>query len=298
MQSQLFEEATDEIARLDQVAVIAPAAGATMLRLAAVARGAFDDQAPNHGPTASNRWALIAAEVDPLHEEGLEESVRTWRDVVTDEVRRARGGGFPSLDRLAHVVPALATYAERHRLEATWREAPLGTAALHRAVDAAAWAPDAALGDLLAGLVLVLGGRTDHLRLRPFRAVPPQERADGIAAWRAGDTDPWTTAALRSASREARRLRHALERLCAGMPAEDAALDALGRGGITARRALAQLRATLATTMPILAEDLGVSRPAATDALARLEAVGLARELTGRGRDRVWAYVPALTLEA
>ena len=298
MHEQLFEEATDEIARLDQVAATGPMAGATMLRLAAVAHGAVDDLGPNHAPTESHRWALIAAEVDPLHEEALEAAVRTWRDVVTEEVRRARGGGFPSLDRLAHAVPTLATYAERHRLEATWREAPLGTAAVRRALDAAAWAPDSSLGDLLAALALVLGGRTDHLRFLPFRAIPPSERAHGVAAWRAGDPDPWTTSALRAASREARRLRHALERLRDGVPTEDVALDTLGRGGITARRALAQLRTTLATTMPILAEDLGVSRPAATDALARLEAAGLARELTGRARDRVWAYAPALALDA
>jgi biotin operon repressor len=41
--------------------------------------------------------------------------------------------------------------------------------------------------------------------------------------------------------------------------------------------------------MPMLSEQLECSRPAAGDALERLVEVGLAVEITGRQRDRVYA---------
>lgn len=283
-----IEEAVDEIARLDQVASAAPFAAGDLLRLVAVSRSA-----PVPGP---HLHRLLAAEVDPFHEDALDPALRGWRDLVAEEDRRARGGAFPSMDRIASVAPALATYSSRARLEATWREAPAGTAALTRALDAAAWAPDHISGNLLAGLMLVLGGRMDQLRCLPFRDLSSDDWTSATAAWRAGEEGPWANVALTSAARESRRLRERLVHIAEASVTEGEALDGLGRAAITARRALAQLHRAVATTMPILAEDLGVSRPAAADALARLEACGLARELTGRARDRVWSYAPGLTL--
>lgn len=285
---QQVEQAADEIARLDQVAAQAPLAVGVVLRLGVVAQTSPDPE--------TDLRRLLAAEVDPFHEDALPATPRGWRDLLAEEARRVRGGAFPSLDRAATLVPSLATYPARPRLEAAWRDAAPGTASLARALDAAAWAPDAAVGEALAALLLVLGGRTDQLRFRPFHGVEAAERGTAIAAWRSGDEGPWTLAGLSAASRTARRLRERIIAVVAGMPAEEARLDALGRGAITARRALAQLRHAPAMTMPILAEDLGCSRPAAADALARLEAHGLARELTGRARDRVWVYAPALAL--
>ena len=43
-----------------------------------------------------------------------------------------------------------------------------------------------------------------------------------------------------------------------------------------------------------VAESLGLSRPAAADALERLCTLGIARELTGRARDRVYGYAVSL----
>ncbi len=48
--------------------------------------------------------------------------------------------------------------------------------------------------------------------------------------------------------------------------------------------------------MPSLAADLALSRPAAADALERLGDAGLAVEITGRRRDRVYAYEAALAI--
>ena len=48
--------------------------------------------------------------------------------------------------------------------------------------------------------------------------------------------------------------------------------------------------------MPSLSDDLELSRPAAADALERLVDAGLATEITGRRRDRVYAYDAALAI--
>ena len=82
----------------------------------------------------------------------------------------------------------------------------------------------------------------------------------------------------------------AIEAVLRSLGEEDARLDPLGRGAINARRALALLRERFVTTMPSLAEVLSLSRPAASDALDRLVAAGIAREMTGRARDRVYAW--------
>ncbi|MFM9014310.1 MAG: hypothetical protein ACKORK_12260 [Gemmatimonadota bacterium] len=91
-----------------------------------------------------------------------------------------------------------------------------------------------------------------------------------------------------------RRWRARLAAIVRAVAAEEDRLAALGRAGHTARRALPLLRRQGALTMPILSEDLGISRPAATDALERMAAAGCAVELTGRARDRVWGYAPLL----
>jgi hypothetical protein len=78
------------------------------------------------------------------------------------------------------------------------------------------------------------------------------------------------------------------------MPEEYARLDALGRAAITARRVLQRLRDQLAVSVPALAEALGASRPAASDALDRLVGMEIAVEVTGRARDRVFALRSAL----
>jgi DNA-binding MarR family transcriptional regulator len=101
---------------------------------------------------------------------------------------------------------------------------------------------------------------------------------------------------LATVARRAREARRAVESALRGLPQEDVRLDGLGRAAISARRALAHLRAHAVTTMPLLAEELQLSRPAASDALERLVTAGLVRELTGRARDRVYAYEAACAI--
>lgn len=297
-----LEEAADELARLDAACAGAPNGIALALRLAAIAR-LGDVATPIDGPAEGTSGdfleppaaldALAAAAGDPLHDGTLPARHRAWRDLIDTEERRVRGGAPLALARFEPVAPATATYPAKAALEATWRAGDPPRAVLHRALASAAWAPDDAVGEASAALLLCAGGRTDRLRLLPFAAAPRGVRAEAITAWRAGDAGPWTIAALEALARGARTLRRAVHDAGRDLDAEWARLDALGRAASTARQALAHLRGAFVTTMPELAEELAISRPAAADALERLAAAGIVREVTGRARDRVYAWVAA-----
>jgi DNA-binding MarR family transcriptional regulator len=294
---RLIEEAADELGRLDAVCGLAPNSVESALRLIAIA-GLTE-------PTRSGFFALVAADADPLHDAALPARCLAWRDQLAAEERRVRGGALLTAARFASVERGLdaADLRDhrddrdlRERLETIWREAGASRSVLERALDSAAWSPDAAVAEASAALLLCAGGRTDRVRLLPFADVTGTTRADAIAAHRAGDTESWAAHGLRSLAARARRTRLAAASVLAAPEREERALAALGRAAITARAALVLLRRRLASTGPALAEDLGISRPAASDALERLVAAGLAREVTGRARDRVFAYEAACAM--
>lgn len=287
--SRVLEEAADELGRLEAIADYAPAAATTALRLACIARLASLDAGEG---LSAPFGAVAAAEGDPLHDAELPTAALHWRTLIESEERRVRGGAPLTAQRFAIVAPELATYSDRPRLEAIWRESGLTRPVLIRALDAVAWSPSVPLGEATAALMLCAGGRTDRVRLLPFvDPIPPVgPRASALIAWRAGIPDPWTQLGLASVARRARLTRRAIAQLLGSLGEEDARLDALGRGAINARRALGLLRERFVTTMPSLAEGLSLSRPAASDALDRLLAAGIAREMTGRARDRVYAW--------
>lgn len=287
----MIEEAADELGRLDTACALAPTSVELALRLVATA-GLTE-------PTRSSFFALVAADADPLHDAALPARLLAWRDQLAGEERRVRGGAQLTAARFASVAPQLEDVeyrGQRERFEAIWREPGSSRSVLERALDSAAWSPDAAVAEASAALLLCAGGRTDHVRLLPFADVTGTTRADAIAAHRAGDTESWAAHALRALAARARRTRLAAVSMLAAPEQEEQALSTLGRAAITAREALALLRRRLASTGPALAEDLGISRPAASDALERLVAVGLAREVTGRARDRVFAYEAACAM--
>jgi hypothetical protein len=170
---------------------------------------------------------------------------------------------------------------------------------LWRALTVAAWLSDdegIADAELLASLVLVAGGLMDRVRLLPFADWRGAARAEAAAAWRAGDGEPFMRGALGALAASARQLRVQVRLLVDSLPDEDAHLAAIGRAAVTARQALAQLRLTLATSVPDLSQRLELSRPAAGAALERLVALGLAEEVTGRARDRVFVLSSAWAL--
>lgn len=274
--TRLLETAADELARLDTTCTLAPPAASVALgfAVASATPGEFGDLVSVHGDPAA------AARIPP---ETLD-----WHRRLTEEERRARSGAALTCARLG--IPADPA------LDLLLRDASPRRAALDRAIEIAARIEAPRLADAAAALVLVGAGRTDRLRLSPFAGVPPEERDEARRAFGAGDEEPWRRLALGALAARARTTRLAVGALAGSLVEERDRLALLGRGRLTAEDALAILRDAFACTMPSLAEQLGVSRPAAADALERLVATGIAREVTGRRRDRVYAYEAAFRI--
>ncbi|MEX2181409.1 MAG: hypothetical protein WD771_05160 [Gemmatimonadaceae bacterium] len=252
---------------------------------------------------------LVAVQGSSGH--ALPPDLARWRAIAEEEERRARGGAVLSAARVAALSAPVVGKAARADADAVadsvadpvalddaLRPGGVPRPAWLRAAAAAAAIDDPATGDLIAALLLCAAGTTGRLLFLPFAAVEATERAEAVAAWRAGDHDPWARAALGAAAGTVRHLRVAVHRFVRGLGEDEARLETLGRAAITARRALAHLRSELALTVPTLAGRLGGSRPAAGDALERLRELGVATEVTGRGRDRVFALTAALALVA
>lgn len=253
------EVAADQLARLDTAAALAPNAIALALRAAALAELT---QA-----TRSRLAALVAAEADTLLDRALDPATITLRDGFDAGERQARSAGARPRD---------------------------DGSPLERALDCAARAASPAHGELDAALQLCRDGRTGRVRLLPFAGIAEDRRAAAVAAWREGDTGPWRALGLTALADRASRLRRVLLRFLEQYGPDEARLDQLGRAAINARRVVGLLRHDLAGSMPWVAERLELSRPAASDALERLVASGLVVELTGRARDRVYAYRAAV----
>lgn len=77
---------------------------------------------------------------------------------------------------------------------------------------------------------------------------------------------------------------------------DDGKIDTLGRAAANARRIHALLQARPLMTIGTAAELAGVSFPTATSALRRLQELGIAEEVTGKLRGRVFAYRRYLAL--
>jgi hypothetical protein len=294
---RLLEDAADEVARLDlhcsrEVPAITLAAWLTTVS------ASVDQERSSIEP-------LVAAAADPIHDPSLPPRILAVRSFLAAEERRARSGAPFALARWEAFAPGLATYPNRDRLEAEWKANARDRPALERAIAAGAWLDDPVfssaetdLSSLAITLLLCATGRTAHARFLPLLDIDGEARASASAAFRTGETTPWKLLSLETVARAARARREALGRLGPARERDERALSTLGRAGITARRVLEHLHSVLATTMPATAEALDLSRPAAAAALDRLVSVGVAREVTGRARDRVYAWSAPLDLLA
>ncbi len=281
--SRQLEEAADELGRLDATCALAPRSVEIALIFLAVTGLAE--------PTPASFAALVAAQGDPLHDALLSPGLLAWRELMTTEERRARSGARLTVACFAFLGDQAF---QKDRLEAIWRESHSSQSVIERALDSAAWSPSRAVGEASAALLLCGGGRTDRVRILPFaeRVADDDvaERSAALLAYREGQSGEWTALALGALATRARAAQLAVKKVIDAPAREDESLRPLGRAAITARDVLALLRQRLSATIPSLAEALGLSRPAANDAVERLVMLALAREVTGRARDRVFAY--------
>ena len=107
----------------------------------------------------------------------------------------------------------------------------------------------------------------------------------------AHDSTSWLIGALESLSREARAAERGLGAARHRVAADTQRVrDSLGRAAYSALSVLEQLGERLVLNVPDVARTLGLTPPTANAAIARLEAMGIAREITGRERSRLFVY--------
>lgn len=149
------------------------------------------------------------------------------------------------------------------------------------------------LGRLLIVLMLVDGGilRQPLLYLSLFfkqHRGRYYELLDAVR--RDGDWEAWVTFFLEGIESTAAAAVNAAQRLLELFRADEAKLTGLGRSSTSVRQVFAALRQRPLTGIPQLATRAQLSFPTAAKAVEQLVALGIAREITGGRRNRVFAY--------
>ncbi len=121
----------------------------------------------------------------------------------------------------------------------------------------------------------------------PWLALPFD---DTTAADPFGDASAWLDAACAAVEREASAALHGLARARERLAGDEAKVRALGRAAYSALDLFHLLADRLIVSIAEASVALEQTVPTAGAAMQRLVAVGAAREVTGRSRDRRFAY--------
>lgn len=155
------------------------------------------------------------------------------------------------------------------------------------------------LGRLLISLMFV----ADGLLQRPFFYLSlylREHRADYYDALQRvrthGDWEGWLLFYFVGVEVVARQATATTQALSTLFREDEARVHCVGRSAGTALRVYHALRQRILVTATHLTHELDLTWPAVQGALTRLEALGIAREITGRARDRVYAYDRQLAL--
>ena len=149
------------------------------------------------------------------------------------------------------------------------------------------------LGRLLIALLLHHGGLLDQpllylsLYFKQHRAVY-YERLDAVRA--KGDWEGWIDFFLEGAELTAQGAVATAQRIGALFNADNARTEAIGKGAPAALRLLAALRERPLSNLTQLGEHTGLSYPTVSKAMKALIGIRIARELTGKRRNRVFVY--------
>jgi Fic family protein len=111
-----------------------------------------------------------------------------------------------------------------------------------------------------------------------------------------GDWEGWVDFFLEGVEQTARGAVQTARRLADQFAADTQRVQPSGRGAANALRVLAALRARPVLTLKHLRDHHRMTFPTATKAMQTLVAAGIARELTGRRRNRVFVYDAYLKL--
>jgi Fic family protein len=105
-----------------------------------------------------------------------------------------------------------------------------------------------------------------------------------------GDWEAWTDFFLEGVRDTAGNAMETARRLIALFDADQQKIQTLGRSASSTLRVFQAFKARPLLTVGRISERTGLSFPAANQAVARLEALGIVREITGRRRERAYAY--------
>jgi Fic family protein len=149
------------------------------------------------------------------------------------------------------------------------------------------------LGRLLIALLLHEGGALNEpllylsLYLKRHRPVY-YERLDSVRS--EGDWEGWVDFFLEGVEETAQGAVDTAQRLAALFQDDVQRTQAAGRAAASALRLLAALRERPISSLSRLSEQSGMSFPTASKAMSSLVELGIARELTGQRRNRVFVY--------
>lgn len=105
-----------------------------------------------------------------------------------------------------------------------------------------------------------------------------------------GDWEAWIDFFLEGVRTTARGAVTTAQRLVELFSGEEAKIQTSGRAAGSALRVHSALRERPILSLPDICRRTGLSFPAATNGMALLEKLGIVRELTGRQRNRLYAY--------
>ncbi len=282
-----LEDAVDALARLDDQVAGMPAGTATLVMLRSAQAIVAASDRPLHAAPAINApfAALLGWWYSPEAREFIVDDVplRTTAvalDAAAGTVMAGRTLTLGLLDDAMRAAEA-GTYQLPSLFDAPLRRAEAeGWPALLLAAELSSGAC-AHVRSVTASMARAVAPLTGNVCAGAF-VVPP--RADHV---------PGALHALASEARAVRRRVDAYRGAC-GRAADQC--DTFGRGGDSALALLRLLAGTPAVTIARVSSALEVTVPTAGAAVERLLGAGLLRELTGRGRDRVFAYEPAIAL--
>ena len=148
---------------------------------------------------------------------------------------------------------------------------------------------------LASSLVLAAGGVTPAPWLAPWQ-LDAVARSAAVQVDRSNSWTEWLRAWCHLLEREAAATERAVRTCIARLADERATVRRQPRVGGTDDLVLARLHTHAAFTIKEAAVGLGLTTPTVGTSIERLEGTGLATELTGQQRDRVWTSMTLLSL--
>ncbi len=149
------------------------------------------------------------------------------------------------------------------------------------------------IGRLLISLLLVVDGvlAQPFLYLSLYFRERRTEYYDALQRVRThGDWEGWLRFYVTGVEAVARQSARAALDLFALFDEDRKRVQSLGRAAGTALLMYDLLRDRVIVSIPHASRELGITWPTAKSALQRLESLGIAREISGRRRDRIYAY--------